>query len=137
MNHAPIDAIMKRLDFLERQNRLLKRWGIPAFAASVAILLCAGTVFQDDVQVMDRKGRVRGFLYSHTQAIGDSGLHLFDANGVKRVALGVAVDGSSGIWVLDRNGVTRIGIGVDAVGRTYLRIFDARGVEQDNLAPQK
>lgn len=129
MNESQLEAIMQRLDRLERHNKLLTRWGIVGLASLSMLAACAATYaerFPDALQVVDGRGQIRHNLYVNLKNLGESGLQLRDVNGKLRIEFLVrAIDGDAVVNLCDKQGNPRASIGVSGEGEPYADVYDA------------
>lgn len=99
MDQSQVDAIVKRLDRVERQNRLWKRCGLAAALLLIIVVASAAgprpgpVVFQDSLRLLDKNGRPRVVLYVEERRGLSCGLEVLDARGAKRIHLGVDENG--------------------------------------------
>lgn len=105
-NESNLEALVDRLDDLEKQNRMMK-WGFAAIAG--AALTCLLAAAASDPIVRARR------------------LELSDASGAVRCRLGVEDDGSVSQTFTDAKGARRIHLFVASKGEARLRLLDDAG----------
>jgi len=123
-------GLLARLEYLERQNRRLKRYG--AFMLGLLGLMLAGLLFWffrpqppgplvvESLEVRDPKGVIRAWLGDKQ---GQAELDLRDRQGKRRAALSLGPDGSPGLALYDQNQRLRaaLNLGPDGVPRLDLQ----------------
>lgn len=120
-----MQAVLERLENLERQNRRLKRVGLAAaiLASSLVMMSQASpnrTVEAQEFILKDAGGRVRGVLTAKT---GAPRLELRDANGIQAATLGSTSNGAT-LSLNDPNGGAAVALGVTGYARG-LSLYDA------------
>jgi hypothetical protein len=123
MNTSPNDALAGRVERLERENRLMKRFGVVALSVAVAVFV-AGARGADGPKVVEAERFV-----------------LRDPNGRERGSLQVNSVGTASLSLHDREDQAGIDLVVPADGRgTYLDVWNKAqghlmlGVGEDRLS---
>ena len=124
-----IEAVVERLDGLERENRILRRIAAALVLVSVLIAVEGGrdrrsstrVVDAERVVIRDKEGRLRAEL--GVDASGLPGLRLRDARGREQVALQVSSDDFATLSLNDR-GEPRVSLDSSADGSAALRFYD-------------
>jgi hypothetical protein len=133
MSEAAVETLARRLDRLERQNRLLKRAGVVALVViSTAALMGQATTSQVAKQVEAEAFIVRdpsGRVVASLGAMPDGGgtLMFFDAKSRPRAMLGVAGDGSPGLTLAGKAGNVGVTLFAAADGSRGLEVYDGAG----------
>jgi hypothetical protein len=126
------DLLMQRLDRLERENRLLKRWaGFLLVGCAVVVLMGQATpraplkvVEAERFILMGRSGKPRAVLGEG--ADGNVGLRFVGATtDTVRMAFAVERDGKPSLELSDSKGSRRIGMAVSTDGSVTFGILDA------------
>src|SRR5713101_366270 len=79
----------------------------PSLAQQIPPTIQAQTIQAQNIEVLDRSGKLRMRLASNPQT-GAAGVSIFDAsNGTARIIIGALVDGTSDIQIMDANGNRR------------------------------
>ncbi len=117
MNQVQGDALAKRLDRLERENRWWRVLGVSAVAVLGLVVLVGakGSGVVDEVRakkftVVDNKGRTRGMLGMKEQERQEHGVFLELADSDQK--LRVQLRGYGGLGLYDRKGRVRIELSV-------------------------
>jgi hypothetical protein len=108
------DALMERLERVERSNRRLKLLGVGVLAAIGTMGAAQGIPHKFDtlnakqinaeaIFVVDQNGKLRIALGADP-ASDQGGVSVFQRNGIARAALGLDVGGNSGVTASDPNG---------------------------------
>ena len=127
-------AVVGRLEKLERQNRRMKQTGAVVLILAAAVLLMGQTspnrtVEANEFILKDTEGRVRAKLSMTENVVPE--LILFDANGTDRIRLGVNPFLGSTLSFYSaggKSGPLRDGLTVD-LNQMGLAIFDDEGFE--------
>ncbi|MDZ7752485.1 MAG: hypothetical protein U5S82_12625 [Gammaproteobacteria bacterium] len=129
------DALMKRIEHLEKRYRVMKLAGV----LLVVVLLGYWTVrnFVDtpvtvkkillesqEVKLVDQEGNTRFFLRLYSKV---PILQLIDSNGKPRMSLGLRFDDTPFIDLSDKNGETRAVFEMTAEDEPTLRLLDRNG----------
>jgi hypothetical protein len=129
MTIPTFEAVVERLDGLERENRRL-RWaagvllvGMVAFGAIIVVGSrgAARTVVAEKLVIRDSLGRVRGSF--GVDRDGLPSLKVFDRRGIEQIELGVPCEDMSVLAFSDRGG-NRARLETSIEGATTLRLFD-------------
>ena len=139
MNEPTIETVARRLDRVERENRLLKRAAVVALAViSAAVLMGQATESKPTTALeaerfvlKDSAGKTRA-VWGPSQAGGYS-LGFFDAAGRGRLVLGVD-DAGPNIGFMDANQTSRIILTITLKGYPALGLLDANGKTRAELA---
>lgn len=129
------DALLKRVEHLEKRYRLMKLAGVML----VVVVLGYWTVrnFVDtpvtvkkillesqEVKLVDREGNTRFFLRLYSKV---PILQLIDSNGKPRMSLGLRFDDTPFIDLSDKDGETRAVFEMTAEDEPTLRLLDKNG----------
>jgi hypothetical protein len=130
-----IQAVLKRLDRLERQNRWLRRTGALAVVAVSALLLMGLTgpggraISAEEFDLVDGGGRVRGKLgFDDNGKAKSPALDLYDANGIAVATLYASMGRTGGLLLDDADSGASISLITTALVGPELRLSDTRGV---------
>jgi hypothetical protein len=141
-----LEALMRRLEDLERAHRRLKR-AVGVMVIGVAGLLLMGqatdrmttatliarSVETQSLMVRDATGKIRALLDADT--VGRVSLTLSDRDGRERAAIGVGLAGGVGATFRDQDGVIRAALGVSPRGRPFQ--VPKGGPGGEDAAPRK
>ncbi|MFQ5961978.1 MAG: hypothetical protein ACE5MG_11340 [Candidatus Methylomirabilales bacterium] len=127
MHEKTEEALVRRVDLVERENRRLRRAGAAALAALAAVVL-TGHVFTAERVVeaerfvlLDPSGETRAVL---AVAKGGSGLYLYDKKGKMRAGLVGGVADETGLSLYDVEGKGRARLALKADGSPALAFAD-------------
>jgi hypothetical protein len=130
MQTPVIQAVLERLEKLERQNRKLKRAGVLALLVVGSLVLMgqaapkSRTVEGEKFVLRDGRGRVRAKL--DTDVDSSPALKLSDANGNLRAMLSLDGSGDAGVWLFDAKGKPEVVVGTAGAAR-WLSFYSAEG----------
>ena len=140
MNEPTIETLARRLDRLERENRLLKRAGVVALAVIAAVVLMgqalpgkvAKLVEAERFLVRDTAGKPRATLGLLPD--GSPSLNLIDKNGNIRMAVGLTPEDAPSLNLYDKAETTRAVLATLSDGSPALVLFNKAGETQALLA---
>lgn len=134
MSEPTVEALGRRLDHLERENRRLKRAGTVGLIGLAAVLLMGQALPSRPAKVVESEKFVvrdaRGNILAELGPLGDTplvGLAIFDKDKKARVQLRVLPDGSSQLAILDKNSQQRVSLQVDSMGTPGFGLTDTDG----------
>jgi len=118
MNEPTLGQLTQRLDRLERESRIWKRFGATVLVVTTGLALMGQgrsprAVDAEQFLLRGQNGRPRATL--QTAADGTPLLALFDENGTTRLGLGF-VAGSPSLTFADKDGRSRIVLGTSEDG---------------------
>jgi len=122
MNEPTLDALARRAERLERQNRRLKLGGL-AVLALLGLLLFLGAAPEpgryrsleaEQFLMLDKTGIVRGGLWVDEKKVAM--LALGDKKGVVRAALRVSADGQPALELYNEKGIVQARLAIDSNG---------------------
>ena len=118
MNEPTLGQLTKRLDRLERESRIWKRFGAAVLVVTTGLALMGQgqsprAVDAEQFLLRGQNGRPRATL--QTAADGTPLLALFDEKGTTRLGLGF-VAGSPNLTFADKDAKPRLGLEVQADG---------------------
>lgn len=132
MREHELEAISKRLDRLEAENRRWKILGGTSVAVLGLMLLlgATGTKVVDEIQarkivLVDDAGQVR--LRLNVRQNGAPMLRLYDKDRKRRLSLNVGANDEPGLWLYDDAGNARLGLKVRASGMPMMQLYDENG----------
>jgi hypothetical protein len=128
MDHPPRDAVIERLEALERENRWMWRVGIVTVVAAIIFLVEATSLIRppkiveaEGFVLKDASGRVRGQL--RTTGGGLPEFTLLDEDGYDQVNLHGTYDNNASLDFFD-HGQPRIQLTASSDGSAMLRMSD-------------
>ncbi len=135
MSQPTLDALLRRLERLERQNRRLKFVGSAAVFLMGMVLLsgATGAKVPDEIRaksfvLVDNGGTRRVVMDVVRLPFFDiGGIRLFDARGRARASFAVASDGASGVTLYSEGQTTQAVLSADPDGTPHLQLFDKNG----------
>ena len=98
----------------------------------IAVVVLSGAAFQNAgrfknaAEIVDGKGQLRAVIYADNSK-NQSGVDIKDPKGANRFSLRTRQGHDASLHFIDANGTKRIDIGVDAKG-AFVRVFKANGV---------
>lgn len=139
MDEPRIEAMVRRLDRVERENRRWKWVGVVALLGLAAGMVMgqakAGTgapvVEAERFVLRDRSGKARAWL---NVSDGSVNLALADTDEKSRALLYVTADGTAGLALRDKDWARRAGLYVLADGSPGLSLADKEGGRRATLA---
>ena len=131
-----LDAVLRRLNRLERQNRALRYLFLLIFLIIAGVVLMGQSQTNETMQAQrfiltDADGNTRAMLSTNEQ--GGANLVLVDANGKQRVNLGMTLSETL-LSMLDSDAKVRTMLGTDNAHGTFLSINNANGRRRAELA---
>jgi len=128
MDHPPRDAMIDRLEALERENRWIWRVGIGTVVVAIIFLAEATSLLRppkiieaQGFVLKDPSGRVRGRLRTITGGFPE--FSLIDEDGNDQVKLHATYDNNASLDILDR-GQSRIQLTASSDGSALMRMVD-------------
>jgi hypothetical protein len=105
MEHA-LQELSSRIDFLEKQNRRMKRIGISAMLSlAAALAVGAANVNQSELVLRDPNNNVTRITLNTNPKTGSAGLQIFDRLGRRRILLATEPeDDRPGLFFFDEEG---------------------------------
>lgn len=134
-----LDAVLRRLNRLERQNRALRYLFLLIFLIIAGVVLMGQSQTNETIQAQrfiltDADGTTRAMLSTNEQ--GGANLVLVDAKGKQRVNLGMTLSETL-LSMLDADAKVRTMLGTDNAHGTFLSINSANGRRRAELADNK
>jgi hypothetical protein len=123
-----IQAVVGRLEHVERENHRLKRWGAVALIGIVAMVLMgqavpgSRTVEAEQFVLKDASGKTRGTMA--TRADGTPRLEFLEEDGKPRVVLAVWPNGSASLGLSEKERMGGAMLATLPDGSTMLRLYD-------------
>lgn len=114
MTHTPADALVRRIERLERENRRLKRAGAAIVLGILAVLLMGQavpkgpTIEAQRFVLKDKRGKVRAVLGEG--ADGETGLFVYDGKQRPRAMVAMLEHDAPVIQLADDRGVPRVAL---------------------------
>lgn len=111
MNEPTMEALARRLDRVERENRRMKQAGAVVLAMISAVVLMGqvppNKVVDAEVIILrDAKGKPRGGLFVNSDGL--VALALSDMDGITRAEVGVRADGTTHLLFRDKTSKPRV-----------------------------
>ncbi len=134
MNERKLDDLAVRLDWLEMENRALRRRmrRTNFIAAALVIVAIAGAAtfqnegrFEKSVQVFDANKVLRAVMYADSN--NKSGLEIFDPKGKPRLQILTNQNDDPYVHLRDIYGKVRIDMGIAPNGGAYVTFYRSDG----------
>jgi len=133
-----LQAILARIEALEKENRRLKRWGLVALVLATALgaifatQLAPEKITAREFEVVDSSGKTRAQMGLMS---GEPGIILYDGQGEQRVELGMLFresgrtlrESNPGISFTDPRGNALLGMGLTSSGSSWVVLSDQQG----------
>lgn len=144
-DHANLDAILARVDMLERRIRRIKRTGAGLAIAALGLFLIGWATaydlqtFEGRFYLRDKDGNFKGaFLADPASGMGNlmigTAVEAQNETGGRTLQpqphfnLGYRMDnGEPYMTIFDKAGRVRVGLGIGSDGETYLELYEKSG----------
>ena len=133
MNEPVIEQMLKRLEWLEAENRRIKRIGAAALLGAVVLVVMgqagpsnvAKVIEAERFVVRDTSGSVTAVLGVNPDR--NMGLEIRDKNGKAGVALGMGSNGNPALRLDGPDGKTGIALGVRSDNTPAMELYNKEG----------
>jgi hypothetical protein len=133
MNEPVIQQMLKRLEWLEAENRRMKRIGACALLGAVVLVVMgqagpsnvAKVIEAERLVVRDTSGSVSAVLGINPDR--NMGLEIRDKNGKAGVTLGMGSNGNPALRLDGRDGKTGIAVGVRSDNSPAMELYNKEG----------